>query len=80
MSVRLARTYPTAADAARVAAAVAADNPPHVRLAVRDRELAIELDDAAPGSARATLDDLVACLTVAERAALAARPAPADPR
>ncbi len=73
MSVRLSRTYPTGPEAERVAAAVGADNPAFLRLRVEGARLEIELGPSTPASARATLDDLVACLNAAERAAAAVR-------
>jgi hypothetical protein len=54
-------------DAARLARAVAADNPPHVHVTAEGSALVIRVDPGSPGSVRATLDDLLACLAGAER-------------
>lgn len=61
------RGCPTRAIAEHLAAAVAADNPPFVLVSVEGTELAIRLTSPSASSARATLDDLLACLQVAER-------------
>ncbi len=58
---------PEAARALR--AAVRADTPDFVRFRVRGPTLTIRLEAATAASARATLDDLLACLGAAERAA-----------
>jgi hypothetical protein len=77
VTVRLGRTYPSRPEAERVAAAVAVDNPGFVRLRVDGPRIEIELDATTPARARATLDDLVACLNAAERTAAAAPPSDA---
>ncbi|HTT73307.1 MAG TPA: KEOPS complex subunit Pcc1 [Thermoplasmata archaeon] len=61
------RTAATAAVAARLAAAVAADNPPFVRVTVDGPTLTVRVDGRSAASVRATLDDLLACLLAAER-------------
>ena len=78
MTVTLRRSYPTSDEAARIAAAVGADNPDFVRVTTEGRELRVEVRAPSPASARATLDDLVACLQVAERTSRAARSEPAS--
>lgn len=57
---------PTEASALRDA--VAADTPEFVRLSVRGARLEISLRASSPASARASLDDLLACLKAAEAA------------
>lgn len=61
------RTCASAAEARRLRAAVAADNPPFVRVEVEGTALVIRVTAASPESARATLEDLLACLSAAER-------------
>ena len=68
MTVAVSRTYPSATVARRIAAAVAADNPPFVHVDVAGSGLTIRLAARSAASARATLDDLLACLQAAERA------------
>ena len=68
MTVSLRRPYASAARAERLAAAVRADDPEFVAVTVEGRELAIRLTVPSPARARATLDDLLACLNAAERA------------
>jgi hypothetical protein len=72
VTVALRRPYPSPEVARRIAAALNADNPAFVRVAVEGSALAIRLTADSPGSARATLDDLLACLQAAERAVPAA--------
>jgi hypothetical protein len=72
VTVALRRPYASSEVARRIAAALGADNPAFVRVRVEGSALAIELTVPSPGSARATLDDLLACLQAAERAVLAA--------
>lgn len=48
--------------------AVAVDTPDFVTLRVRGSSLEVALTAASAASARATLDDLLACLKAAERA------------
>jgi hypothetical protein len=68
VTVTVARSYPSAAVARRIADAVSADNPPFVRVEATGADLTIRLEARSAGSARATLDDLLACLQAAERA------------
>ncbi|MGA9840155.1 MAG: KEOPS complex subunit Pcc1 [Thermoplasmata archaeon] len=57
------------ADAAqRLRAAVVADTPPFVRLEVEGTSLVVRVASPSAASARATLEDLLACLSAAERA------------
>lgn len=61
------RSCRTPAEARALRDAVAVDTPPFVRLRCRGRTLRIELRARSAASARATLDDLLACLRAAER-------------
>lgn len=63
----LRRRCASAAEARRLAAAVEADQPPGLTWRVRARTLEFEFSAATPESARATGDDLLACLSAAER-------------
>lgn len=74
MTVRLSRSYATSVEARRLAAALAADNPPFVRVEVVDRTIVVRLRARSAASARATLDDLLACAQAAERAGAIAGP------
>ncbi len=65
------RSCASAAEADRLRAAVAADNPPYVRVAVEGTELVVRVRASSAASARATLEDLLACLSAAERAGAA---------
>ena len=67
MTVTLARRYDDPRAAGQVATAIGADNPNHIH--VRVARGAIEIRVAAPSaaSARATLEDLMACVQAAER-------------
>ncbi len=65
--MRAERDRPSAARALREA--VRADTPAFVRLAVRGNALEVRLEATSAASARATLDDLLACLKAAERLA-----------
>ncbi|MFZ0831443.1 MAG: KEOPS complex subunit Pcc1 [Thermoplasmata archaeon] len=67
MSLR--RRYSSAAEARRLAAALEADQPAHVTWHVRGRDLEFTFSGPTPESARATGDDLLACLSAAERTA-----------
>jgi len=48
-------------------AAVVADNPPFVSVELDGPELVVRLRSRSAASARATLEDLLACLSAAER-------------
>ena len=65
----LHRRYPSAAFARRMAAALEADQPAHVQWVVRGSSIQFRFTGATPESARATGDDLLACLTAAEKTA-----------
>jgi hypothetical protein len=67
VTVTVRRTFPTPEVARRLAAAVGADNPSFVRVEVEGSELTVRLTSRSAASARATLDDLMACLRAAER-------------
>jgi hypothetical protein len=62
------RTCASRAEAERLRAAVAADNPPFVHVDVEGADLVVQLTAASAASARASLEDLLACLGAAERA------------
>lgn len=68
MTAVVRRACASPREAERLRAAVAADNPSFVRVEVEGSELVIRLTADSAGSARATLDDLLACLGAAERA------------
>lgn len=63
------RACTSAAEADRLRAAVAADNPSFVEVAVEGSALVVRVRAPSAQSARATLDDLLACLGAAERSA-----------
>ncbi len=65
VTVRRACASPEAAEALR--RAVAADTPEFVSLATDGATLTISLTARTPASARATLEDLMACLAAADR-------------
>jgi hypothetical protein len=69
VSVVLRRRCGSAGEAERLRAAVAADNPPFVRVEVLGDELVVTVPPASAASVRSTVDDLLACLGAAERAA-----------
>jgi hypothetical protein len=71
--VRLRAACPSAAAARALRDAVAADTPTFVRLAVRGAALEIQLRAPSAASARATVDDLLACLKTAEALLAGAR-------
>ncbi len=68
MTVVVRRRCRSPAAARALREAVQADTPDFVRLLVRGSTLTIRLEAASAASARATLDDLLACLGAAERA------------
>ena len=61
-------------EATGLRAAVVADNPSYVAVTVEDHDLVVRLSATSAASARTTLDDLLACLKVAERTAGVATP------
>lgn len=63
------RSCASVEEAHRLRAAVAVDNPAFVRVEVEGTSLVVRVVAASAASARATLDDLLACLHAAERAA-----------
>ncbi len=69
MTVSVRRECATPAGAAALLRAVAADTPEFVTLRIDGNALTIELTARTPGSARATLEDLMACLAAADRLA-----------
>ncbi len=73
MTVALRRHCASPEEAARLAAAVAADDPGSVRVAQEGTDLLLEVRSPSPASARTTLDDLLACLTAAEGTLRASR-------
>jgi uncharacterized protein with PIN domain len=68
VSVSLRRRGTDAAEAEALRAALAADNPSYVDVTAHGPELNIRLTAKSASSARATLEDLMACLQVAEQA------------
>jgi len=68
VTVTVRHACPSRTVAERLAAALRADNPDFVHVAVDGPELTLRVTARSAGSARATLDDLLACLRVAERA------------
>jgi hypothetical protein len=68
VSVVVRHRCPSAATARALRAAVAADNPPYVAVELDGPDLVIHLTTASASSARTTLEDLLACLSAAERA------------
>ena len=67
MTVVVRRRCASPSEAEALRAAVAADNPSYVGVSVEGTDLVIRLDTASTASARTTLEDLIACLQVAER-------------
>ena len=63
------RTYGSAEEAERLARALAPDQGEFVRCERRGAALAFEIEAESPATARATVEDLLACLGSAERAA-----------
>ena len=72
MTAVLRRSCATPAEAHRLRGAVAADNPAFVRVEVEGADLIVRVTAESAESARATLEDLLACLSAAERASTAA--------
>ncbi|MGA8542629.1 MAG: KEOPS complex subunit Pcc1 [Thermoplasmata archaeon] len=69
MTAVVRRPCASSNEAERLRAALAADNPSFVRVEVEGTALVIRVTAASPASARATLEDLMACVSAAERAA-----------
>ena len=76
MTVVVRRRCADAAEAAALRAAVVADNPPYVHVSAEGADLEIRLSASSASSARITLEDLLACLQVAERTLRAGRETP----
>ena len=77
MTVVVRRRCADAAEAIALRTAVAADNPPYVHVSSDGSDLEIRLSASSAASARVTLEDLLACLQVAERTLRADREPPA---
>ncbi len=69
MTVRLRRRCASPDEAERLRAAVVADNPSFVGVSTDGADLLVSVAAASASSVRATIDDLLACLGAAERAA-----------
>ena len=54
--------------------AVVADNPSYVAVTTEGFDLVVRVTASSASSARTTLDDLMACLSAAERAAASSAP------
>ncbi|MGP8072841.1 MAG: KEOPS complex subunit Pcc1 [Thermoplasmata archaeon] len=65
--VRARRTYRSPEEAERLRRALAVDSPEYVTLAVEGRDLVLGTAATSASRARATMEDLIACLQVAER-------------
>lgn len=68
MTVELRREWPSAEVAERIARAVAADNPEYVEARAQGRTLHLRVRSTSAASARASVDDLLACVRAAESA------------
>ena len=79
MTVLVRRRGRDPAEATRLRTAVAADNPPYVDVTTEGPDLVVRLTAPSAASARATLEDLLACLQAAERSARADDAANAPP-
>lgn len=67
MTVVVRRRCADPAEATALRMAVAVDNPSYVAMEVEGSELVVRLSATSASSARATLEDLLACLKAAER-------------
>ena len=72
--VRVQMSFEDAATAKAVADAVALDDGPYIRTTRRGRAILAEASADGPLSLLHTLDDYLACVSVAERTARVARP------
>ena len=72
LTVVVRRRCASPAEAEALRRAVQVDTPDFVRIATRGAELEIALSATSAASARATLEDLFACLKAAERAVVGA--------
>src|SRR5438876_6647592 len=77
---RLTLTFDDAASAEAVAAAVALDDEGYIRTTRRGRTLIAEASAEGPMGLLRTLDDYLACISVAERTPAEARPRGRVPR
>jgi len=66
VTVEIQRTWPSADIAARIAQAVAVDNPEYVEVRAQGAELIVRVRSTSAASARVSVDDLLACLHAAE--------------
>jgi hypothetical protein len=73
-TARLTLTFADAAEARAIAAAVALDDSGYIRTALRGRTLVAAASADGPMSLLHTLDDYLACVSVAERTTEEARP------
>ena len=73
-TARLTLTFADAAEARVIAAAVALDDSGYIRTALRGRILVASASADGPMSLLHTLDDYLACVSVAERTTEEARP------
>ena len=73
-TARLTLTFADAAEARAIAAAVALDDSGYIRTTVRGRTLLATTSTDGPMSLLHTLDDYLACVSVAERTTEEARP------
>lgn len=71
---RLVLTFPDASTAQAVAAAVSPDDDGFIRTKRTGKTLRAEASAASPMSLLHTVDDYLACISVAERTAAEARP------
>ena len=74
MTVTVRRACASAAEAEALAAAVRADSPEFVGLSVEGSAFVVRVRAPSAASARATFEDLMACLKVAERTIAVAAP------
>lgn len=74
MIVELRRTWSSPEIAARIAQAVAADNPEYVRATAEGATLVLRVRSTSAASARASVDDLLACVRAAEQSVALGQP------
>jgi len=73
VTVELRRTWPSAEIAAHIAQAVAADNPEYVEARAQGADLILRVRSTSAASARASVDDLLACVRAAEQTVAVAK-------
>ncbi|MFI5413731.1 MAG: KEOPS complex subunit Pcc1 [Candidatus Lutacidiplasmatales archaeon] len=78
LTVRLRGSLADPTTALRIADALRADNPPFVSVEAIGSEIEVRLSATSAASARATLEDLLACLRAAERTPTGRSAAPKD--